>query len=107
MQSIKLTQAGAGSSAVRALDYFQNPFNVGFGVVVTGSVTYTVQYCFEDPSNADFNAASATWYSVTGLADQTASKSVGFEIPCRGVRVTNAEGSTGDVTVYIQQAGTR
>jgi hypothetical protein len=107
MQSITLTKSGAGSSTVRALDFFQNPFNIGLGAVVTNTVTYTVEYCFEDPTNADFNAATVTWYGVTGLSAESTTKSVAFTVPCRGIRVTNAVGSTGSIVVYIQQAGTR
>lgn len=107
MQTISLTKSGAGSSTVRALDFFLCPFEVGLGVVVTDTATYTVEFTFSDPSNADFDAATATWFPVTGLVDQTANKAISFTVPCRGIRITNAEGSTGSTTVYIQQAGTR
>ena len=107
MQVITLTQSGVGTSAVRALDFFQNPFNVGIGVDVTGTVTYTVEYTFSDPTNADFNPATATWYAVTGLSAESGDKSLAFTVPCRGIRVNTAVGTTGSVVVYIQQAGTR
>lgn len=107
MQTISLTKSGAGSSTVRALDFFLCPFSVGLGVAVTGSATYTVEYTFSDPSNSDFDASAAVWFAVSDLTSQTANKSFAFNIPCRGIRITNAAGTTGSTTLYIQQAGTR
>lgn len=107
MQSITLTKSGAGSSTVRAIDFFQNPVNIGLGVAVTGSATYTVEFTFSDPSNADFDASTAVWFAVSDLSAQTANKAAILSVPCRGVRITNAAGTTGSTTLYIQQAGTR
>lgn len=107
MQSITVTQVAAGSSAVEAVSYFTNPFNIGLAAVLTGTATFTVEYSMQDPMDAGYVAASATWFPVTGLSAVSASTSVGFTVPCRAIRVTLAGGSTGTVTLYIQQAGTR
>ena len=107
MQSIILTKSAAGSSGVAAVSYFTNPFNIGLAAVLTGTATFTVEYSMEDPTNEGYVAASATWFPVTGLSAVSATTSVGFTIPCRAIRVTLAEASTGSVTLYIQQAGTR
>jgi hypothetical protein len=107
MQSITLTRAAAGSSPVAAVSYFTNPFNVGLGAVLDGTATFTVEYSFEDPMNDGYVAANATWFPVTGLSAVSASTSVALTIPCRAIRLTLAEASTGSVTLYIQQAGTR
>ena len=107
MQSITVTRVAAGSSTVRAVSFFTNPFNIGLAAVLTGTATFTVEYSMEDPTNEGYVAASATWFPVTGLSAVSATTSVGFTIPCRAIRVTLAEASTGSVTLYIQQAGTR
>ena len=107
MQSITVTQVAAGSSAVEAVSYFTNPFNIGLGAILTGTATFTVEYSMQDPMDAGYVASSATWFPVTGLSAVSASTSVGFTVPCRAIRVTLAGGSTGTVTLYIQQAGTR
>lgn len=106
MQLITLSITAEGSSGVRNLDFFKFPFQVGLGTKVTGSVTYTVEYTFSDPAAEDFNASTATWYPITGLASKSGNESVEFTVPCRGIRVTNAVGSTGTTLLYIQQAGT-
>lgn len=105
MQSITLTKTGTGASAVRALDFFLNPFNVGIGAVVSGTATYTIEYCFEDPTNAGFDPATATWFAVSGLSSESTTKSAALTVPCRGIRISIASGA-GTVTAYIQQAGT-
>ena len=106
MQTITLTQTGTGTSGVRALSYFTNPFNIGLGTKVTGSATYTVEVCFDDPMDPTFDANTATWYGVTGLTGVTANVLTALTIPCKGVRVNVSTGS-GSVTLYIEQAGTR
>lgn len=106
MQNITLSKTGEGSSAVRNLDFFKFPFQVGLGTKVTGSATYTVEYTFSDPADPDFVAASATWYAISALTSKTGNETVEFTVPCRGIRITNAAGATGTVLLYIQQAGT-
>lgn len=107
MQSITVTQSGAGSSAVEAVSYFTNPFSVGLGAVLTGAATFTVEYSFQDPMDEGYVASSATWFPVTGMSAISATTGAVLTVPCRAVRVTLAGGSTGSVTLYIQQAGTR
>ena len=107
MQSITLTRSGAGSSAVEAVSYFTNPFSIGLGAVLTGTATFTVEYSFQDPMDEGYVAANATWFPVTGLAAVSATTGAVLTVPCRAVRVTLAVGSTGAVTLYVQQAGTR
>jgi len=107
MQSIIVTQVAAGSSAVEAVSYFTNPFNIGLGAILTGTATFTVEYSMQDPMDAGYVASSATWFPVTGLSAVSATTGAALTIPCRAIRVTLAGGSTGTVTLYIQQAGTR
>lgn len=107
MQSITITQVAAGSSAVEAVSYFTNPFNIGLGAVLTGSATFTVEYSFQDPMDEGYVAANATWFPVTGLSSVSATTGAALTVPCRAIRVTLAGGSTGTVTLYIQQAGAR
>ena len=107
MQSIILTKSGAGSSSVAALSYFTNPFSVGLGAVLTGTATFTVEYSFQDPTDTGYVAANATWFPVTGLSAVSATTGAALNVPCRAVRVTLAGGSSGSVSLYVQQAGTR
>ena len=50
MKQQTVSQTGVGSSDALVMNTNISPFNVGFGVVVTGTVTYTVQHTFDDPA---------------------------------------------------------
>ena len=44
MRPVVLSVTGVGNSVPDPLDHFLTPFNVSLAVVVTGTITYTVQY---------------------------------------------------------------
>lgn len=106
MTPVSLSQTGAGASAVAALDNFLNPFIVGIGTTVTGSATYGIEYSFDDPMDADYVAASATWFVASGFSALTAGAGGALTIPCKAIRINIASG-TGTVVAKIIQAGTR
>ena len=103
---VSYTVTGAGTSAVIGLDNLANPFNVGIGVDISATATYTVEFTFDDVSADGFSAGSATWFTDTGFGSASADKAISFTIPCRGVRL-NVSASTGTATIYVQQAGRR
>lgn len=72
-----------------------NPFNVGFGVVVSGTVTYTVQHTF---NNTDYFS-----HDATDLVDATANQDGNYAFPVAGIRVDVTAG-TGTVTITTIQA---
>lgn len=106
MQSITTSQTGTGTSTVVGVDYMIAPFAVGLGAVVSGTVTFTIEYTMQDPMDAGFNPATASWFPVTGMTSISATTGASLTVPCRGVRINVSSGS-GTVTLYVQQAGTR
>ena len=101
MRPIVLAQTGSGSSSAAPMDHYITPFNVGFGVVTSGTVTYTVQHTFDDVFNA---AVTPTWFSHPNIAAQTASADGNYAFPVRAIRVNVSSGS-GTATLTIIQAG--
>lgn len=102
MRPAVATTSGASTSSVIPLDNYRSPFNVGFGVVVTGAVVYSVQHTFDDVYAASFNPATATWFthpSVTGL---TVSSDGNYAFPVTAVRVLQASGAGSTRTTFIQ-----
>ncbi|CAB4122743.1 hypothetical protein UFOVP28_38 [uncultured Caudovirales phage] len=75
-----------------------NPFNVGFGCVVSGTITYTVQHTFDDPNMV----AVPTWFPHTYAAAQTASIDGNYAFPIAGIRVTTTAGTGSVVATFIQ-----
>ena len=102
MRPIIVTQTGAGSSKVIPFDLFRNPFNVGIGCVVSGTVNYTVQHSFDDPQFP----ASMTWFPHDDalLVAATTNQNSNYAYPVQATRVTVNSG-TGSVTVTYIQAG--
>jgi hypothetical protein len=105
MTPITVTQTNAGR-AVIAVDNFLNPFNIGVAAKeVSGSTTGSVQYSFDDPMDAGYVAASATWYDAPNLSNLSATASGAFIIPCKAICMYL--NGTGVWTLTIVQAGTR
>lgn len=95
-----VTQSGAGSSTPIVMDTNKNPFNVGFGVIKTGTVDYTVQHTFDDPSTGTFT----TWFNHPTVAAQVANADGNYAFPVTAIRVTMNSGS-GSVVLKLLQSG--
>lgn len=94
-----ITQTGTGSTAWIPLDYKQNPFNIGLGVVVNGTITYDVELTFD---NVFSPSVTPVAFKHATLVAQTANASSGHTIPIRAIRINNTAG-TGDTTLTIIQ----
>lgn len=101
MRPIVVAKTGAGSSSTIPLDHYQSPFNVGLGVVVTGTVNYTIQHTFDDVFDG---AVTPTWFSHPSLASLTANADGNYAFPVRAVKILQNSGS-GTTTLTIVQAG--
>ena len=96
-----VSKTGTGETAVVVVDHYRAPFNVGFAVVVSGTVTYTVQHTFDDVLDS---SVTPTWFSHEELAGQTASADGNYAFPVRAIRLSNTAGS-GTTTLTAIQAG--
>lgn len=103
MKAVVRSVTGVGSSTPAPMDTYISPFNVGVGIKVTGTVTYTVQHTFDDVFAADFNAATATWYNHPTLTG-SASLDGNYAFPVTAIRVINSAGS-GTTQLTAIQAG--
>ncbi|CAB4129523.1 hypothetical protein UFOVP118_81 [uncultured Caudovirales phage] len=104
MRPVSLSVTGVGNSAVCPTDYYVSPFNIALNIVVTGTITYTVQYTFDDVYAANFNPATANWTNHPSLTAQTATKDSNIAYPVTGIRLTTSAG-TGTAALTIIQAG--
>lgn len=94
-----VSQTGVGSSSALVMNTNISPFNVGFGVVVTGTVNYTVQHTFDDPATG-----FSTWFSHPTVASQAANADGNYAFPVTGIKVLVNSGS-GTATLKLVQAG--
>jgi hypothetical protein len=101
---------GAGTqvvSRVCPIDYYISPANIALNVVVTGSITYTVQYTFDDVFAAGYDPANGNWTNHPTLVTQTTTKDSNISYPVRGIRVISpaSPSSSGTATLTIIQGG--
>jgi len=94
------TKTGTGSSNVLAMDTYISPFNVGFGVVVTGTVNYTVQHTFDNPQTNP----SPTWFSHPTVATTAVSQDGNYAFPVAAIKILVNSGA-GTATMTLIQAG--
>ena len=97
------------TSPVCAIDYYISPANIALSVVVTGTITYSVQYTFDNVFAAGYdpNAASANWTDHPTLGTQTTTKDSNVSYPVRGIRIISpaSPSSSGTATLTIIQGG--
>jgi hypothetical protein len=101
MRPIVIAKTGEGSTNPVPMDHYRTPFNVGFGVVVSGTVNYTIQHTFDNVQNA---AITPTWFNHPVIASQTANADGNYAFPVTAIRLTVNSGA-GTATATIVQAG--
>ena len=102
MTPVTISKTGTGRSAVIASDSFQNPFNVGLVIVVTGTATYNIEISMDDPSVV----TPSVWAVDAGFSAKTASTNGSITVPHHALSI-NVTSGAGTVTAYIVQAGIR
>ena len=90
---------GVGNSSPVVVNTNVSPVALGLGAHATGTVTYSVEYCFDDPGTGFTN-----WYPSATLAAKSASTFDSCLFPVTGVRVAITAG-TGTVALTVAQAG--
>ena len=94
-----VSKTGAGSTSALVMNTNCTPFNVGFGVIVSGTVDYTVQHTFDDPATG-FN----TWFPHPTVAAKIDNQDGNYAFPVTGIKVLVTAG-TGTATLNLIQAG--
>lgn len=94
-----VSKTGTGSSAALVMNTNVTPFNVGFGVIVTGTVDYTVQHTFDDPA-----VGFTTWFSHPTVAGETTNQDGNYAFPVTGIKLLVNSGD-GTATLKLIQAG--
>lgn len=94
-----VSKTGAGSTSPIVINTNTNPCNIGFGVIVSGTVDYTVQHTFDDPATG-----FTTWFPHPTIATQSTNKDGNYAFPVTGIRLTVNSGG-GTATLKLVQAG--
>lgn len=94
-----VSKTGVGSSSALVMNTNVSPFNVGFGVIVTGTVNYTIQHTFDDPA-----VGFSTWFSHPTIASLSANADGNYAFPVTGIKVLVNSGD-GTAQLKLVQAG--
>jgi hypothetical protein len=103
MRPMILTRTATGQSNVAVMDTNRNPFNVGIGVSVSGTVNYTIQHTFDDVNNT---AVTPVWFNHPSLAALSANADGNYAFPVAAIRI-NVNSGSGTATARVIQAGLR
>jgi hypothetical protein len=94
-----------GSSPWKLVNWHVTPINIGLAVIVTGTVNYTVEYTYSDPTNTYPDPLGfPVPFSVSALASKATTLDSNIIIPVAAVRLTINSG-TGSAELIILQAG--
>ena len=102
MTPITISKTGTGRSTVTAPDSFQNPFNIGVLLTVTGTATFNLEVSMQDP----LDATPTSWAVPTGFSALSAGAVLSLPVPCHAISL-NITSGTGTVPAPLAQAGMR
>lgn len=100
MRPTTVTRSAAGTSAWIPLDYKQNPFNVGLGLVISGTNTTDVEHTFDDIYDS---SVTPTAFKHSTLVSKTANADGNYAFPIRAVRLNVTAYTSGSATLTILQ----
>lgn len=104
MRRIVISATGATNSDVSPMNLNTSPFNIGFGVTVTGTINYTVQHTFDDVFSPSFDPTTAVWFDHPTIFSQSTNQDGNYAFPVSGIRIIGNSGG-GTATLTLIQAG--
>lgn len=104
--AIQVGTNGVGSSAWKIPNWHISPFQIGIACVVSGTVNYTVELTYQDPSGnyPDPNQTFPLAFNHPSLVSSATSLTGSIMEPCAAYRITVNSG-TGSVDMQSIQAG--
>jgi hypothetical protein len=103
--TITIGTSGIGSSPWYMPDRHLTPMNLGIGVVVSGTINFTVEYTYDDP-NAPYTGTFPTVFSISALASKTANTDSSMTTPIFAIRLTqNSFTNPGTAKMIVIQSG--
>lgn len=100
MRPTSVTVSSAASSAAIPVNYHENGFGIGLGLVISGTGTYKVQHTFD---NIQDSTVTPTWFDHPVVTGKTTSTDGNYAFPIRAVRLTCTAYTSGAGTLTIIQ----
>ena len=99
MRETTQSLTATGVSEPVPMNLYTSPFNIGLCVIISGTVSYTVQHTFDDPFASGFDPATATWFNHTDLTSQSTSQDGNYAFPVRAIRLNATITGVGSATI--------
>jgi hypothetical protein len=99
MRPQSVTVSSVAASAPIPVDH-KIPANIGFGVVMSGTLTYTVEHTFD---NIFDTAVTPTWFPNTSVSAETTSVDGNYAFPVRAIRLNVTAYTSGAATLTVLQ----
>lgn len=90
---------GIGGTRWLPVDWIKDPFNVGFGCVVTGTVNYTVQHTFDDIFDGSVIPVA---FDHTDIANEITNQQGNYQFAARALRVKINSGTGTVRSTFLQ-----
>lgn len=100
MRPTSITISSATTSNPIVVDYTQNAFGIGFGVVITGTATFKVQHTFD---NVMDSTVTPTWFDHPIVTGKTANTDGNYAYPIRATRLNCTAYTSGTLTMTVIQ----
>lgn len=98
MRRVVESVTGVANGATIPVDYRAGVFGMGFGVVISGTITYTVQHTFDDIYALAASGGTPTWFNHAFVAAQSANMDGNYAFPVAAIRLITTAG-TGTATL--------
>ena len=98
-----VTLSAVADSAPIPMDWTQDPFAIGLGLIFTGTATAGVQHTFDDI----LSGVTPTWYDHSTLVAKTTNTDGNYAFPVTAIRLHVTAWTSGNVTLNILQGGDR
>lgn len=88
------------------VDKNKNPFSIGFGVDISGTIDYTIQHTFADILNPLYPPRDQAWYNHSSVAAKTADADGNYAFNICAVRLlVNSLTAGATVKIELMQGG--
>lgn len=102
--TLTIGTSGVGSSPWFMIDRDSNSINLGIGVAVTGTISFTVEYTYDDP-NAPYTGTFPTVFSLSALSAKTSNTDSSIAFPIFAIRLTqNSFTTTATAKMIVVQS---
>lgn len=94
-----VSRTGVGSTAAVVINTNVTPVNIGFAAVVSGTINYSIQFSYDDPT-----VGFTTWFDDATITSKTGNEDGYINFPITGIKALVNSG-TGSIVLNVVQAG--